>query len=173
MEFRKAETREPLLCNLEDMVRHKAMSAYQSVRVPCIVEHAGLILDAHETASYPGGLTQPMWDALGAEAFLSSTLSLSRRVIARAVVGYCDGMTIKTFVGDTHGYLSDAPKGAREFYWDTVFCPDGGDGKTYSEIVGPDHSGLAKKMELSQSIKALKSFMEYRILHSPVLFPGL
>ena len=47
-EFRKVETREPLLCDLSMMVRAKAVSAYQSVRVPCVVEHAGLILNGFE-----------------------------------------------------------------------------------------------------------------------------
>lgn len=77
LEFRQVETEEPLLCDLEEMVRHKAFSAYQQARVPCIVEHAGLVLEGHEGNSYPGGLTQPMWDALGAEAFLRSVRPLS------------------------------------------------------------------------------------------------
>jgi inosine/xanthosine triphosphate pyrophosphatase family protein len=173
LQFRKVATKEPLLCDLKEMVRATALSAYQEARVPCIVEHAGLILEGHEDKSYPGGLTQPMWDALGAEAFLQSVRPMSDRAIARAVIGYCDGLTIKIFVGETPGCLSDVPRGAREFYWDTVFCPEGGHGKTYSEIVGHDLSGLARKMEISQSIKALKSFMEHRILNEPALFPGL
>jgi inosine/xanthosine triphosphate pyrophosphatase family protein len=89
------------------------------------------------------------------------------------VIGYCDGLTIKTFVGDCHGGLAEAPRGERTFYWDTVFCPDGGEGKTYSEMVGADRSGLCSKMQLSQSIIALKKFMEYRLENEPALFPGL
>src|SRR5690349_20726102 len=62
-EFRKVQTAEPLLCDLEEMVRKKVESAYQRVQVPCVVEHAGLILEGYENKSFPGGLTQPMWDA--------------------------------------------------------------------------------------------------------------
>src|SRR5262245_29888836 len=170
LEFRDVPTSEPLLCNLEDMVRFKVESAYRSVRVPCIVEHAGLILEGYEGKSFPGGLTQPMWDALDADRFVASCSPLTVSAIARAVVGYCDGLNIRTFVGETKGALSSAPKGSRAFYWDTVFCPEGGGGKTYAEIVGDDRKGLLDKLRLSQSIKALTAFMDYRLVNEPALF---
>jgi len=171
--FRDVPTAEPLLCDLTEMVRHKAESAYRAVRVPCIVEHAGLILEGYESASFPGGLTQPMWDALGAELFVASCTPLGLRAIARAVIGYCDGMSISTFIGETRGSLSRAPKGSRLFYWDTVFCPEGFDNRTYAEIAGNPAGGLLEKLSVSQSIKALKEFMQHRLEHEPILFPGL
>jgi inosine/xanthosine triphosphate pyrophosphatase family protein len=173
LQFRKVETTEPLLCDLEAMVRFKVESAYRQVQVPCIVEHAGLILEGYESRSFPGGLTQPMWDSLSPEQFVTCCLTLSNRAIARAVVGYCDGLNIHTFVGQTKGILSKTPKGTREFYWDTVFCPDGFDGKTYAEIVRDDRSGLIKKLLISQSIQALRKFMVYRLKTEPQLFPAL
>jgi XTP/dITP diphosphohydrolase len=172
LEFRDVPTSEPLLCDLEAMVRFKVESAYREVRVPCIVEHAGLVLDGYQAKSFPGGLTQPMWDALDADRFVASCSSLTTRAIAKAVVGYCDGLNIRTFVGETNGTLAATPKGSRAFYWDTVFCPDGGSGKTYAEIVGDDKSGLLDKLKLSQSIKALMAFMVYRLSNEPALFPG-
>jgi inosine/xanthosine triphosphate pyrophosphatase family protein len=173
LEFRSVPTTEPLLCDLKDMVRFKVESAYRSVRVPCIVEHAGLVLEGYEEKSFPGGLTQPMWDALDPPRFVASCSPLSTRATARAVIGYCDGMNIKTFVGETKGSLAAAPRGERGFYWDTIFCPEGFGGRTYAEIVGDDRSGLIKKLEVSQSIKALKKFMTYRLENEPALFPGL
>jgi len=172
LEFRKVPTREPLLCDLEEMVHFKAESAYEATRVPCIVEHAGLILEGFEASSFPGGLTQPMWDALQAERFVASCSQLSSKAIARAVIGYCDGMSIESFVGEMTGTLSKVPKGDRAFYWDTIFCPDGFDGKTYAEIVANNGDGLLRKLAVSQSIKALKAFMQYRLQNEPILFPG-
>jgi len=173
LEFRQVSTHEPLLCDLTTMVHAKVLSAYEAVKVPCVVEHAGLILEGFETENYPGGLTQPMWDALGAERFVKACRPLAQKALARAVIGYCDGMHVKTFVGEMTGTLSDQPRGQREFYWDTIFCPDGFDGKTYAEVVSDTPDGLAKKMEVSQSIKALKQMIEYQINHKPALFPGL
>jgi len=168
-EFRKVATREPLLCDLSAMVHAKAISAYQAVRVPCVVEHAGLILGGYEGQNYPGGLTQPMWDALGAEQFVASCAVLSEIATARAVIGYCDGASVRTFVGDTKGALRKTPAGARAFYWDTIFCPDGFGGKSYAEIADVD---LAEKLKVSQSIKALRQLVAHRREFDPILFPG-
>lgn len=170
-EFRKVATTEPLKCDLVDMVRHKVLSAYQQVQVPCIVEHAGLVLQGFEDRSFPGGLTQPMWDALDARRFVASCAPLTLRATAKAVVGYCDGLCVKTFVGETTGTLIEEERGDRLFYWDTVFCPDGGGGVTYSEIVR--QKGLVEKLKYSQSVKALTAFMEFRLTRPADLFPGL
>jgi XTP/dITP diphosphohydrolase len=172
LEFRRTSTSEPLLCDLEAMVRSKIESAYRAVQVPCIVEHAGLILEGYEAKSFPGGLTQPMWDSLDASKFANCCSTLSTKAIARAIVGYCDGMNVKTFVGETKGTLSSTARGNRDFYWDTIFCPDGGAGKTYAEMVGADKAGLLSKLQISQSIRALKKFLEYRLANDPELFPA-
>lgn len=173
LRFQKVKTTEPLLCDLEAMVRFKVESAYREVQVPCIVEHAGLILEGYEAKSFPGGLTQPMWDSLEPEQFAECCSILNNRAIARAVIGYCDGLNIHTFVGETKGSLSKTPKGSRQFYWDTIFCPDGLGDRTYAEIVGDDRSGLGDKLAISQSIQALKKFMLYRLNAEPKLFPAL
>jgi Ham1 family len=53
-EFLAVATDEPLERCLEAMVRHKARSAYRHIMAPCIVEHAGLVLERFEGESYPG-----------------------------------------------------------------------------------------------------------------------
>ncbi|WP_416879569.1 non-canonical purine NTP pyrophosphatase [Litorimonas sp.] len=171
VEFPGVSTNEPLERNLEEMVRHKAISAYQRILEPCIVEHAGLVLESHKEANYPGGLTQPMWDALGAEGFLSSVTWAGEKVTARAVVGYCDGMNVHIFVGETIGKFSPEPLGARKFYWDTVFIPDTGDGRTYAEISAGE-GGLIEKVKLSQSRKAMIKCLEFMLRQDPIMFPA-
>lgn len=153
-------TEEPLEIDLEAMVRHKVRSAYKAILAPCIVEHAGLILEENKKEGFPGGLTQPMWDALSPEGFLKRTGCSQENVIARAVVGYCDGMQIHTFVGETAGVIASEPRGSREFYWDVVFCPEGGGGKTYAEIA-QQSNGLEIKLSMSQSTKAIKEFARF------------
>lgn len=154
-------TDEPLEIDLVQMVRHKVRSAYKNLLTPCIVEHAGLVFEKNLTVGFPGGLTQPMWDALAADGFLSRTNAAGERAVARSVVGYCDGMHIETFVGETFGSLAGAPRGTRGFYWDVLFCPDGGGGRTYAEIASAGADGLKEKLILSQSTKALVQFATY------------
>lgn len=150
---------ERLEVDIEKMVRYEVKEAYSQVKVPCLVEHAGLIFDKYKNDKYPGGLTKPLWDTLR-EKFLTETNSANIPVTARAVVAYCDGKTIETFIGETKGVLSPIPRGERKFYWDTIFIPDVELGMTYAEIV--QESGLSEKMiKYSQSAKALLAFLEY------------
>jgi inosine/xanthosine triphosphate pyrophosphatase family protein len=147
------------------MVFEEVISAYSQLKIPCIVEHAGLIFSEYADKSYPGGLTKPMWDTLQ-DRFVDETKSAGRSAIARAVVAYCDGKQVKTFVGERAGTIADRPRGSREFYWDTVFIPEDPSGRcnnlTYAEIVERADLGLAYKIrELSQSSTAIKSFLEY------------
>ena len=164
---------ERLEIDLELLVRDEAARAYEVVRVPCIVEHAGLIFDDYRGAGYPGGLTKPMWNALGSD-FLASVRLRNRGATAKAVVGYCDGMKVATFPGCTHGRLSKSPRGMRQFYWDTVFVPDDPSRPksqlTYAQIV--DHRSLGlryKVLQLSQSTKAIRACLQYIRTQEPNL----
>ena len=165
-DIRRVPIQEILNVDINVMVSAEVVSAYSQLKVPCIVEHAGLVFCDYSNQSYPGGLTKPMWDTLG-DRFVQETGSSGRRAIARAVIAYCDGLSVNTFVGETMGTISDGPRGERQFYWDTVFIPDDPSGKasnlTYAEIVSTPKLGLAYKVEqLSQSSLAMKKFLEFR-----------
>jgi non-canonical purine NTP pyrophosphatase (RdgB/HAM1 family) len=161
--------KEVLDVDIAAMVMAEVADAYSQLKVPCIVEHAGLIFPDYH--NYPGGLTKPMWNELGS-SFVAETGSANRRALARAIVAYCDGMSTTTFVGETEGTIAPAPRGSREFYWDTVFIPDDQDSgaqRTYAEIV--DELGLDYKvLRFSQSTKAMLQFLEYRRGHDPRLW---
>lgn len=164
-EIRSLRMSELLEIDIRVMVQAEVTKAYSQIRVPCIVEHAGLVFDEYQSESYPGGLTKPMWDALKTR-FVEETHSAGRRARAIAVVAYCDGMTVHTFVGETEGTLASEPRGSRQFYWDSVFIPDDPSGqaagKTYSEIVDDINLGLEYKvLNLSQSARAMRKFLEY------------
>ena len=168
-DIRNFTAKEVLEVDLEVMVRAEVFQAYSDLHVPCIVEHAGLVFEEYESVSYPGGLTKPMWNSLGKQ-FCEELNVTGRRAIARAVVAYCDGMSIKTFTGETLGTLTSPPRGASDFYWDTVFVPDdptGGD-LTYAEIVEEPSLGLEHKvLRLSQSSKAIGQYLEYILVEGP------
>lgn len=164
-EFREVSISELLEVDLQVMVMAEVTKAYSQIKVPCIVEHAGLIFDEFSSAMYPGGLTKPMWNALG-DKFLTATNSAGKKAVARAVVAYCDGMSVHTFVGETQGILAAIPRGGREFYWDTIFIPDdpinNPDQKTYAEIVEDPSLGLKYKVSmLSQSTKAMMHYLDF------------
>jgi XTP/dITP diphosphohydrolase len=171
-ELRQVAIAEVLEVSIEKMVRQEVKAAYARLRVPCIVEHAGLIFADYKDQYYPGGLTKPMWNALGT-AFINETHSAGRSAIARAVVAYCDGQSSFTFTGETSGKISSEPRGDRSFYWDTVFIPDDNNPNemTYAEIVADPSMGLAHKvLKQSQSSRAMAAFLEWRLAHRPQLW---
>ena len=172
-QIHKVPILETLEVDLQTMVQAEVVEAYGHIKLPCIVEHAGLVFEGYEAQSYPGGLTKPMWDTLG-DSFSAETASKNRRAIARAVVAFCDGKSVQTFVGETWGTLAGTPRGSRDFYWDTVFQPDV-DGlpgkKTYAEIVAEPGGLEHKVLTLSQSGKAMLKFLEYRQKNKPELWP--
>ena len=165
--------KETLEMDLRVMVQSEVVTAYSQIHVPCIVEHAGLIFEGYEDKHYPGGLTKPLWNTFE-DQFLVETHSAGRTVIARAVVAYCDGMSVQTFVGETKGRLGNGVKGNRNFYWDRVFIPEDAQtkGLTYSEIVEHPEFGLDYKvLKLSQSTKAMLKLLSYlRKLGQPILW---
>lgn len=157
--IKKLNIPEKLEVDIEKMVVHEVRQAYNILKVPCIVEHAGLIFNKYSTRNYPGGLTKPLWNTLG-DDFLTETNSKGLQVVAKAVIAYCNGKEVKTFIGETTGILSDTPKGNRKFYWDTIFIPDSTLNLTYAEIV-EQYSLAYKLIHYSQSAKAMIKFLEF------------
>ena len=171
-EITELTIREALEVDIAVMVTEEVKSAYQVLKVPCIVEHAGLIFDDYRDAGYPGGLTKPIWNTLSS-SFVQETHSAGRAATARAVVAYCDGKRVHTFTGESSGVISTEPRGRRAFYWDTVFVPtdNNPEALTYAEIVDRTDMGLKYKvMRLSQSTKAMLAFLEWRRHNEPDLW---
>ena len=139
---------------------------YSEIGIPCIVEHAGLIFEEYEHQSYPGGLTKPMWNALG-DGFLKETQSAGRRAIARAVVGYCNGRERFGRLSETR--VVDWPtkfEEAENFIGILFLFPTSNEMTvrpvSRTQKIADDHRfGLKYKMKnISQSAKAMLSFLQ-------------
>jgi XTP/dITP diphosphohydrolase len=138
--------------DMDALVRDKCIKAFRQIGRPLFVEHTGLHIDA--LGGFPGGLTQIFWDTLQADRF--SKLfgnGPDNSLIARTIVGYCDGKRITQFSGEIRGTVSDTPRGNRDFQWDCVFVPKGGT-ETFAEMGD-------KKNEISMRKLALDSFAKY------------
>lgn len=93
--FSDVGTDEPLEVDLAAMVRHKAISAYRSLLMPCIVEHAGIILEEHIASEYPGGLTQPMMNSWGRKLLFDECPQLAKERSQRRSLGIVMGCQCK------------------------------------------------------------------------------
>lgn len=138
--------------DVDRLVKDKVTKAFCSIGRPLFVEHTGLYLDGLN--DLPAGLTQIFWDKLEADNFAALVRGLGNSsVIARTVIGYCDGKQILFFKGEVAGRVSDTPKGPREFQWDCLFIP-AGHTQTFAEMG-------ALKNEVSMRRIALDAFAKY------------
>jgi len=134
------------------IVRDKVLRAFRQIGHRLFVEQTCLYLDALN--GFPGGLTQPFWDALKAERFCEMFgRGEQRSLTAKTWIGYCDGKRIHQFRGEIRGSIPPEPRGDREFQWDCVFVPDGHK-ETFAEM------GI-RKNDISMRRKALDLFAEH------------
>lgn len=138
--------------DVDRLVRDKLIKAFEVIGRPLFVEHTGLYLRGLN--DLPAGLTQIFWDKLEADRFVNLVAGLGdTTVMAKTVLGYCDGREIRLFEGSIEGTVPPAPVGPRGFQWDCVFVPNGHT-QTFAEM------GEAKD-EISMRRKALDHFAAY------------
>ena len=131
------------------LVRDKLIKAFREISRPLFVEHTGLYLRGLN--DLPAGLTQIFWDRLEARRFADLVAALGDdKVVAKTVIGYCDGCQIHLFEGAIEGKVPRVPVGSEDFQWDCVFIPDGHT-KTFAEMG-------AKKDDVSMRRLALDRF---------------
>jgi non-canonical purine NTP pyrophosphatase (RdgB/HAM1 family) len=140
--------------DLEQIVRHKALQAYRTVRRPLIVEDTSLVFKAW--GELPGPFIKFFVQNLGLDGLVDA-LSPSENWDAVAVsgVGYHDGGAIHYFEGRVEGQIA-APRGASGFGWDPIFRPQGAS-RSFAEMAPEEkhrHSMRAAAM------KALSSHLD-------------
>jgi len=136
----------------KEMVRDKLLKAFKDIGRKLFVEHTGLYLEILN--NLPGGLTQIFWDKLEAEKFSKIFGNLDNtRLVAKTVIGYCDGRNIHYFEGEVKGIVVPIPRGNKDFQWDCIFQPEGYD-KTFAELG-------AKKNDISMRKLALDKFANF------------
>jgi XTP/dITP diphosphohydrolase len=142
---------EILHSDIDEIVKHKTLDAYQYLGLPCVVEHGGLFMDA--LPGLPGGVGQIVWDAVGDRMCGFLRAEDSRGAVARSVIGYCDGRRVRIYRGETRGQVAESSRGDYLFHWDPIFMPEGSD-QTYGEM------GLEKKRATSPAVKAWEAFLK-------------
>lgn len=124
------------------LIRHKTVEAFTRLRMPVLVDHASLEIDALK--GMPGPLTQLFWDTLeGRICDIVSSLGNSK---ARAIctVGYCDGRKLYDTEGAVEGCIAPCPVGPRNFQWDTIFIPESHT-LTYAQMSIPDKNAISQR----------------------------
>lgn len=119
----------------EDIVKQKAIDAFQIIKKPLIVDDAGLSIDTWN--GFPGPLVKHIYKAGGEELLLKMLKNdLNRKAKTQALIGFYDGREVMTFMGECQGTIAQQPKGTQGWGFDPIFIPDGYT-KTFAEL-GPE-----------------------------------
>ena len=103
---------------------------------------------------FPGPLIKWFLKALGNKGIYELVSKYEDKgVVAKTVIGYADGKTVKFFEGVLKGEIV-SPRGKENFGWDPIFKPLGFE-KTLAEM------SLEEKNEISMRKKALEKLKEY------------
>ncbi|AKJ05351.1 XTP/dITP diphosphohydrolase [Archangium gephyra] len=125
-----AKVTEILDVDLETVIRAKAIAAYRAVRVPVIVEHGALCIDALN--GLPGALVKPFWESL--DTRLCEVIPAGQRTArARGALCYCDGRERHVLIEETEGEIAPSARGTGGFHWDPIFIPKG-QTRTFAEM---------------------------------------
>lgn len=135
--------------SLQQIAKHKSLSAFESCKKPLIVEDDGLFIDSLH--GFPGPYSSFVFDTIGNDGILK-LLRNNRKAQFVSVISYCDNNLMpKNFVAKTMGSISKKIAG-KGWGYDPIFIPYN-QSKTFAQI--------NDKNKISHRYKALKKFSKW------------
>jgi non-canonical purine NTP pyrophosphatase (RdgB/HAM1 family) len=143
--------------DLNRIVGHKAMQAYDLVGRPVLVEDVSLGFAALN--GLPGPFIKFFVESPDGLEKLCRMLDGfdDRSARAECVFGYYDGDAVQLLRGGLDGTIADSPRGENGFGWDQIFIPNGYDGKTRAEMTPSDD---ARTYATIKPFEALRLFLK-------------
>lgn len=138
--------------DLEEVVRHKARTAFDRLRRPVLVEDTALELAGMR--GFPGPLVRFLLDSVGPEGIsrLSACFG-DAGATARCIAAAADGEETVLGLGAVAGEIAASPRGGHGFGWDSVFVPQAGDGRTYAEMDGETKNAISHRRLALQDLR--------------------
>ncbi len=147
--------------DVEEIALAAAKHAYTTLGKPVVLDDTGFFVSALN--DFPGAYAAFVLKAIGYQGILK-LLEGEQDRSAKFVtaVGFCDGVHLKTFVGEMRGSISESPSGNEGFGYDPIFIPEEFT-KTYAELT------FNEKIGISHRSRAFRAFLEWgsSILDNP------
>ncbi|MDP3785453.1 MAG: RdgB/HAM1 family non-canonical purine NTP pyrophosphatase, partial [bacterium] len=137
---------------VEKVVEHKVLEAYEKVGKPVIVEDTGLYIEAWK--GFPGALAKWVGKTIGFEN-IPTMLQGDRSAYAKTIIGYYDGNHLELFEGKIAGRIPEGARGEYGFGWDSIFIPEGRE-RTFAEIAVDEKNAISMRR---LALEKLKSFL--------------
>ncbi len=141
--------------DVEEIAKKSAMQTTQEKKIPVFVEDTGLYIKALE--GFPGPYAAYVYKTIGRKGVLKlMDGNLDRRAEFKSAVAFCTtkGEPI-CFVGNVLGTISQSEKGDRGFGFDSIFIPNEGNGRTFSEM------SIQEKTIYSHRSKSIRKFADW------------
>ena len=138
--------------DIEEVVRDKAMRAYEKVGKPVLVEDNSFVF--HSLGKLPGPLIKWFLGELKNEGLCRLVDGKDRNCTATVCYGFHDGKEVYLFEGSMAGTVAESPRGDNSFGWSPIFIPEGYD-KTYAELSDDERAPFAMRNV------ALKKFRDF------------
>lgn len=128
----------------EECAKKKALSAYQLLNKPVLVEDTTLFFEAWH--GLPGVFIDYFMQTLGNDGILKLLVNeLNRRAYAQTILAISlDGKQVMTFTGRIDGSISSQIKGESNFGWDPIFIPRGSK-KTFAQMSGQEKDACSMR----------------------------
>lgn len=123
IDHKKLELDEIQSLDLKEVVKHKALLAYEKIGSPVLVEDVSLEFKA--LGRLPGTFIRFYVEEVPFETICRTLDGLDRSAVARCIFGYYDGQEIKYFEGSLSGKIAEKPAGENGYGWDKIFIPEG------------------------------------------------
>ncbi len=139
--------------DVEEIVFHKAQTAWDQLKCPVLVEDSGLIFNAWN--GLPGALVKWFEKTVGCEGMLNMLNTFDdRSALALCLVAIYDGKDFKIGKGEVKGSIAQQIKGTQGFGWDVIFIPEGNK-KTYAEMKPEEKNAISHRRRAFEDLKQL------------------
>ncbi|MDQ2827115.1 MAG: RdgB/HAM1 family non-canonical purine NTP pyrophosphatase [Actinomycetota bacterium] len=154
---------------LEGNARLKAVAVMEATGELAVADDTGLEVDALDgrpgvyAARYagPGATYGDNVAKLLHELADVAPAGRTARFRTVALARFPDGREIVA-EGTVSGVIAGSPRGAAGFGYDPVFVPDGGDGRTFAEMTGPEKADVSHRGRALRYLAAQLSDGRYR-----------
>lgn len=137
--------------DLEEIVKAKAIKAFELVHKPLFVDDVGLYIEVWN--GFPGPFIKYLCEAVGSKGLLRMMKDeTNRQLVAKAMIGFHDGKEVFTFMGEVEGTLATKPRGEGGWGWDPVFIPAFTE-KTYAELTATEKNAVSHRRAALENFK--------------------
>jgi non-canonical purine NTP pyrophosphatase (RdgB/HAM1 family) len=138
--------------DIKEVVRHKAASAQARLGGPVLVEDTSLELAALN--GFPGPLVRWLLASVGPEGIARLLDPFAERRATVHCLACAASESDEYFgLGTVEGVIASSPRGQKGFGWDSVFCPEGGRGKTYAEMASAEKNRVSHRRKALEALK--------------------